>query len=140
MSEEIIDPNSIRANTPDWQEGYQQGKHDLNRIVALKEDLAYEKGFNKGWQKSEYANKWISIKDEVPEEKVNLLYFFDCTGISLGQYYGIDPDYCPETGHVFASADGWLTGDVTHWMHLPNVPEGAYEEGWEMVEEEGEEQ
>ena len=25
MSKEIIDPNSIRANTPDWQEGYDQG-------------------------------------------------------------------------------------------------------------------
>ena len=22
---EVINPNSIRANTPDWQEGYQQG-------------------------------------------------------------------------------------------------------------------
>ena len=25
MSKEIINPNSIRANTPDWQEGYEQG-------------------------------------------------------------------------------------------------------------------
>ena len=83
--------------------------------------------------------KWIKIEDKVPPEGVNLLYFFDCTGISLGQYYGIEPDYCPETGHVFGSADGWLTGDVTHWMPLPDVPEGAYEEGWELVEEEQEE-
>ena len=34
---------------------------------------------------------------------------------------------------------GWLTGDVTHWMYAPDVPEGAYEEGWEMVEVEEEE-
>jgi len=80
--------------------------------------------------------KWIKIEDEVPPEGVNLLYFFDCTGICLGQYYGIEPDYCPETGHVFANGDGWLTGDVTHWMPLPDVPEGAYEEGWEMVDDE----
>ena len=111
--------------TEDYNAGFKAGQYDLNRIVALKEDLAYEKGFNKGWQKSEYANKWISIKDEVPEEKVNLLYFFDCTGISLGQYYGIEEDYCPETGHVFASADGWLTGDVTHWTYIPDYPEGC---------------
>lgn len=52
MSSEIIDPNSIRANNPDWQEGYQQGKYDLNRIVALKEDLAYEKGLLDGYTKS----------------------------------------------------------------------------------------
>ena len=25
MNKEIINPNSIRANTPDWQEGYEQG-------------------------------------------------------------------------------------------------------------------
>jgi hypothetical protein len=25
MSKEIINPKSIRANTPDWQEGYEQG-------------------------------------------------------------------------------------------------------------------
>ena len=25
MSREIINPKSIRANTPDWQEGYEQG-------------------------------------------------------------------------------------------------------------------
>ncbi len=25
LSKEIINPNSIRANTPDWQEGYEQG-------------------------------------------------------------------------------------------------------------------
>ena len=25
MKSETIDPKSIRANTPDWQEGYQQG-------------------------------------------------------------------------------------------------------------------
>jgi len=85
--------------------------------------------------RSEVTLKWISIEDEVPPEGVNLLYFFDCTGISLGQYYGIEEKYCPETGHVFASHDGWLTGDVTHWMPLPDIPEGAYEEGWEMVEE-----
>ena len=82
--------------------------------------------------------KWIKIEDEVPEQGRKLLYFFDCTGISLGEYYGIEPDYCPETGHVFGSQLGWLTGDVTHWMYAPDVPEGAYEEGWETVEVEEE--
>ena len=81
-------------------------------------------------------NNWIEIADEAPEQGRLLLYFFDCTGISLGEYHGIDEEYCPETGHVFASRDGWLTGDVTHWMYAPDVPEGAYEEGWEWVEEE----
>ena len=55
MSKEI-NPKSIRANNPDWKEGYEQGvmkgEHDLNRIVALKEDLAYEKGLLAGYTKS----------------------------------------------------------------------------------------
>ena len=68
--------------------------------------------------------EWISIEDEAPEEERNLLYFFECTGVSAGRYYGIEPEYCPETGHVFGSHDGWLTGDVTHWQYFPDAPEG----------------
>mgnify|MGYP003649896587 CR=1 FL=1 len=90
----------------------------------IREHIAYEKGFNKGWQKSEYANKWIRIEDEAPEQKRLLLYFFEGTGgASIGFYFGIDEYYCPETGHVFGGG-GFLTGDVTHWMYVPEYPEG----------------
>ena len=71
------------------------------------------------------SSRWISIEDETPEQERNLLYFFDCTGVSAGFYYGIEPDYCPETGHVFGGHDGWLTGDVTHWQYFPDRPEGT---------------
>ena len=67
MSEELIDPQSIRAGTPDWQEGYEQGvikgEYDLNRIVALKEDLAYEKGYEAGKQYAQ--NKVDELLKEV---------------------------------------------------------------------------
>ena len=36
----------------DYDAGFEAGRHDLNRIVALKEDLAYEKGLNDGYTKS----------------------------------------------------------------------------------------
>ena len=98
VSKEIISRDSIVAGTPDWQEGFDQG--------VLQ------------------SNKWISIEDEAPEQERNLLYFFECTGVCAGRYYGIEADYCPETGHVFASHDGWLTGDVTHWQYFPDAPEG----------------
>ncbi len=39
-------------NTNDYHEGFKAGRHDLNRIVALKEDLAYEKGLLNGYTKS----------------------------------------------------------------------------------------
>ena len=45
MSEEIIEPNSIRANTPDWQEGYGQGilQQRLHVMKLLDEVIeAYE--------------------------------------------------------------------------------------------------
>tara|TARA_R100001594_G_C4009999_1_gene256719 strand:+ start:732 stop:992 length:261 start_codon:yes stop_codon:yes gene_type:complete len=43
MSKEIMD---------DYDAGFKKGQHDLNRIVALKEDLAYEKGLLDGYTKS----------------------------------------------------------------------------------------
>ena len=91
--------------------------------------------------------KWINIEDEVPEKERLLFYFFDCVGVHAGEYDGIEVDYCPETGHVFGGANGWLTGDVTHWMYVPEgfdlkdkesypaPPEGAYKEGWVEVED-----
>ena len=36
----------------DYDAGFKKGQHDLNRIVALKEDLAYEKGLLAGYSKS----------------------------------------------------------------------------------------
>lgn len=115
----------------DFTKGYDKGFSDaqeklgleFNRVLALKEDLAYEKGFNRGWQKNEYQSKWIKIEDEVPEKEVSLLYYFEDVGIWQGYYYGIEKEYCPETGHVFGSNGGFLTGDVTHWMYLPEPPE-----------------
>ena len=85
----------------------------------------YDAGFEAGKRNGPI---WRKIEDEVPPKGVKLLYFFECTGISLGEYYGREPEYPCENNHVFASRNGWLTGDVTHWMPLPDVPEGAYEE------------
>jgi len=50
----------------DYDAGFKKGQHDLNRIVALKEDLAYEKGYEKG---KEFAqNKVLELMDEVIHE------------------------------------------------------------------------
>ena len=67
---------------------------------------------------------WISVDDQVPEDDGRLLlYFFDgCGGPFLGFYFGRDEEYPYENNHVFGSHTGFLTGDVTHWMHLPDYP------------------
>ena len=106
-----------------FQRGYDKGCSDAQEKLAKDFDRAYEKGFNKGWQKNEYQNKWVSIEDEAPEKGRRLLYYFDMCGVFLGFYLGIDSNYCSETGHVFASNVGFLTGDVTHWQYMGEYPE-----------------
>ena len=83
----------------------------------------YDAGFKAG-EISMSDDGWVSIEDQAPEEKVPLLYFFECTGVSAGYYYGIEEDYCPETGHHFGGESGWLIGDVTHWQYYPEAPVG----------------
>ena len=61
---------------------------------------------------------WIKIEDEIPEEGRRLLYFFECTGVSVGFYYGRDEEYPCSNDHVFGSNTGFLTGDVTHWCYI----------------------
>lgn len=89
--------------------------------------------------------EWVDITEQVPEEKKPLLYFFECTGVSAGYYYGIDEDYCPVSGHQFGGPGGWLTGDVTHWQYYPGSPKGfddshfcPHEDGYMGNEELGE--
>ena len=102
----------------DYDAGFEAGKHDLARIVALNEDLAYEKGFEMG-QKSQ----WISIEEQVPEIKRQVMYWHDMTGgAHIGYYFGRDEEYPGENNHVFGSNSGWLTGDATHWMYIPDDP------------------
>lgn len=106
-----------------YQRGYDKGFSEAQEKLAKDFDKAYKKGFDKGWQNNEYQNKWVSIEDEVPEKGRRLLYYFDMCGVFLGFYLGIDSRYCPETGHVFASNVGYLTGDVTHWQYMGEYPE-----------------
>ena len=68
--------------------------------------------------------KWEKIDNSTPQKGKRLLYFHDRTGVSLGFYFGIDGEYCSETGHVFGGQFGFLTGDVSHWCYMPDYPEG----------------
>ena len=57
--------------------------------------------------------EWISVESRLPERGQKVLYYFDVTGVSAGQYLG---DNC------FGGKLGFLCGDVTHWMPLPEPP------------------
>ena len=88
----------------------------------IRESVFFQRGYAEA--KARYSNKWINIEDEIPEEERLLLYFFECTGTSLGFYLGRDERYPSDNNHVFGGNFGWLTGDVTHWAYIPTYPEG----------------
>ena len=82
MSEEIIEPNSIRADTPDWQEGYGQGilQQRLHVMKLLDEVIeAYEDIYKHPYNEREadefvvksqinavkFTKKWVSSGGQI---------------------------------------------------------------------------
>lgn len=66
---------------------------------------------------------WIDVLVKQPEENRLLLYFFSgCGGAFLGYYHGRDDEYPCENDHIFGGDGGFLTGDATHWMYVPEDP------------------
>lgn len=57
---------------------------------------------------------WIEFSIKSPEPDQKVFYFFKFTGVSVGRFAP------PET---FFGKSGFLTGDVSHWMPLPSVPD-----------------
>ena len=57
----------------DYDAGVKAGMHDLNRIVALKEDLAYEKGLNAGYVKSivliRHLQRTLSLNENISPKR-----------------------------------------------------------------------
>ena len=61
--------------------------------------------------------EWISVKDRLPEEGIDVLVYDDDTNMFLIAWYD-------------KTLDKWLSTDigrlfgVTHWMSLPEPPKG----------------
>lgn len=63
-------------------------------------------------------SEWISVKDRMPEEGVDVLVYGD---IYLNRK-GADVDFVDrESGNFFYYDEG----EVTHWRPLPEPPEGT---------------
>lgn len=77
-------------------------------------DLAFEKLKGAIELGREAGQEWISVEDRLPEDGQEVLYYFEITGINQGVYR----DY-----NTFTGPKGFLTGDVTYWMPLPNSPQ-----------------
>jgi hypothetical protein len=70
MSEETIDPNSIRASTPDWQEGYEQGKEFAqNKVLELMDEVIHE------YKTLARTGKMDSESSRIPKAQLNAVKF-----------------------------------------------------------------
>jgi hypothetical protein len=82
----------------------------------------FEVGYTHGWNMAKGGLQWTDVMEEQPPKDTLILYFFECTGVSAGYYDGRCDEYPGENNHVFGGGGGFLTGDVTHWMHMPGEP------------------
>lgn len=70
-----------------------------------------------------HNKKWTKTKNELPNEGIEVWYYFDIIGVASGQIE------LNEHGVTFYGKRGLLTNDVTHWMfkfddNQPNPPIG----------------
>ena len=65
------------------------------------------------------VQEWISVKDRLPEEKVNCIVHYKHAYCDNDDYWAIG--FCFYDGEKFRID---LLYKVTHWMPLPKPPEG----------------
>lgn len=63
------------------------------------------------------AQEWISVKDRLPEEKVNCIVYYQHAYCDNDGYWAIG--FCFYDGEKFRID---LLYNVTHWMPLPEPP------------------
>jgi hypothetical protein len=76
-------------------------------------------------------NKWISVKYSLPKligpdpycQSSESVLVFDGKYVYIGYLYVLDDEYGPEW--VQFGRDGYKIDNVTHWMPLPKLPDGA---------------
>ena len=102
-----------------YSEGVTKGHQDMERLIETSKDLAWLDGYKAPMK----ADKWNDIMEHAPVKRKQLIYFHDMTGgPHVGYYFGVDESYPGDNNHVFGSHDGFLTGDATHWMYMPEPP------------------
>ena len=69
----------------------------------------------------EAERRWIPVSERLPEDRVTILAAFNNREILTAKYY----KYYSGFGSVenYWRIEGWHSGNVTHWMPLPEPPE-----------------
>ena len=65
------------------------------------------------------VQEWISVKDRLPEEKVNCIVYYQHSYCNNDDYWAIG--MCFYDGEKFQLNPAYK---VTHWMPLPQPPKG----------------
>ena len=65
------------------------------------------------------VQEWISVKDRLPEEKVNCIVHYKHAYCDTDGYWAIG--FCCYDGEKFLFDPAYK---VTHWMPMPNPPKG----------------
>jgi hypothetical protein len=67
--------------------------------------------------------EWISVKDELPQEDVNVL-LYDGNEVFCGNHYlAKNNESCFGTQACDGTCYGWYEkNEITHWMPLPEPP------------------
>jgi hypothetical protein len=68
---------------------------------------------------------WISVEDRLPQRN-RPVFIFPPVEFNFTQYVGLvdfnSGEFCAETQNYDGSE--WIEADVTHWMPLPQPPQG----------------
>lgn len=119
MIEKEIDGNIIVEIKK--QIGIDINKEEL--VKALNYDRnQYEKGYYDGFN----ADRWISVKDKLPDEKINenthdFCRYLCATTFGNVRYYSYGKPIGYAKAH-FWHGPGIMDQYVTHWMYLPEMP------------------
>ena len=77
-------------------------------------------------------DKWISVKEELPGNKIDVLFHEKwCNTLGVGHYSEEDKEWFANEEFVEAHGNSYIESvieskHVTHWMALPEMPT----EGW----------
>ena len=86
--------------------------------------LIYEKKQNGEWVKYEDVPKWISVKDELPDENEIVLAYNVATGTNTAVYNENRGTNGFTLLHWGMSCGNWFP-HITHWQRLPDSPASA---------------
>jgi len=93
----------------------------LRAIAALKEENKALRHDNAKLVSDLALTGWININDKLPDKGQSVYYYFETCGVNEGHYDGIGIEIKLP---CFFGQNGWLCGDVTHWMPrgIPKPP------------------